>query len=85
MIKGNSARPEKAKGLKRLKLAQSDIYGNTWCSPVVYRRRQAGGENELVQIVSQLRLKLFTSYNFLYLPIDLCGIDRLSGKIIRVE
>ncbi|EAM7073342.1 hypothetical protein R5D33_001215 [Salmonella enterica] len=26
MGKGNSARPEKAKGLKRLKLAQIDIY-----------------------------------------------------------
>ncbi|HAE7766229.1 TPA_asm: hypothetical protein GNB58_003218 [Salmonella enterica subsp. houtenae serovar 45:g,z51:-] len=41
MAKGNSARPEKAKGLKRLKLAQIDII---WRSHAVYRRRQAGAD-----------------------------------------
>lgn len=40
-VKGNSARPEKAKGLKRLKLAQIDIYGDIWCSPGTGRQRQA--------------------------------------------
>ncbi|WP_177947709.1 hypothetical protein [Klebsiella grimontii] len=99
MIKGNSARPEKAKGLKRLKLAQIDIYTAipdavlsytdddrlvvrmNWCSYGVSVKSVSGADC----FVASPEIIHLISYNFLYLPIDLCGIDRLSGKIIRVE
>lgn len=54
MIKGNSARPEKAKGLKRIKLAQIDIYSAISGAVLTYtgddRLVQINGDIELVQL-----------------------------------
>ncbi|MDD9651205.1 hypothetical protein [Klebsiella pasteurii] len=54
MIKGNSARPEKAKGLKRLTLAQIDIYPAISGAVMTYtgddRLVQINGDFELVQL-----------------------------------
>ncbi|MDI3451494.1 hypothetical protein QLG09_21860 [Enterobacter sp. V89_11] len=54
MTKGNSARPEKAKGLKRLKLAQIDMYPTLSGAVQPYtgddRLVQINGDNGLVQL-----------------------------------
>ncbi|EJQ0645891.1 hypothetical protein NZO91_001907 [Salmonella enterica] len=54
MVKGNSARPEKAKGLKRLKLAQIDMCPAISGAVLVYtgddRLVQIKGGSELVQL-----------------------------------
>jgi len=54
VIKGNSARPEKAKGLKRIKLAQIDIYSAISGAVLTYtdddRLVQINGDIELVQL-----------------------------------
>ncbi|WP_373240672.1 hypothetical protein [Kluyvera ascorbata] len=54
MAKGNSAGPEKAKGLKRLKLVQIDIYPAISGAVLLYtgddRLVQINGGNKLVQL-----------------------------------
>ncbi|HCB1602126.1 TPA: hypothetical protein MYP48_000607 [Citrobacter freundii] len=54
MAKGNSARPEKAKGLKRLKLAQIDMYPTLSGAALLYagdyRLVQINGDSGLVQL-----------------------------------
>ncbi|WFV09361.1 hypothetical protein [Citrobacter freundii] len=47
MAKGNSARPEKAKGLKRLKQAQTGMYPTLSGAALLYT-----GDDRLVQINS---------------------------------